>query len=216
MEWVKDVVGVDNVKPGTLRSLNGVADENIFQGRASKAGFYCFFKVWRDMPYDAILDYNGNLYRVEVKGSSKNKFDVTRGGRSGEQIKRGLSRTRLISREDCDFVVCVDSNTGECYIVPEDVIQIMGLKKLSASILMDFKEKWGLFIYSKDANVLDENQTRKGLMGADDVELDALLSKLNTSAPLNDIRLGRSRAVITDPKHKKIYRIWKTIAENLA
>ena len=25
-------------------------------------------KVWRDMPYDAVLDYENVLYRVEVKG----------------------------------------------------------------------------------------------------------------------------------------------------
>ena len=66
MAWSKDVTGVDEVKRGTYRSLNGAADENIFTGRASKAGFYCFFKVWRDMPYDAVLDYKGVLYRVEV------------------------------------------------------------------------------------------------------------------------------------------------------
>ena len=88
MEWAKDIVGVDQEKRGTYRSLNGAADENIFQGRASKAGFYCFFKVWRDMPYDAVLDYKNVLYRVEVKGSSGNNFDVTRGTRSGQQIKK--------------------------------------------------------------------------------------------------------------------------------
>ena len=65
MEWAKDIVGVDQKKRGTYRSLNGAADENIFQGRASKAGFYCFFKVWRDMPYDAVLDYENVLYRVK-------------------------------------------------------------------------------------------------------------------------------------------------------
>lgn len=53
--WQKDVTGVDSKKNGSFRSLNGAADENIFTGRASKAGFYCFFKVWRDMPYDAVL-----------------------------------------------------------------------------------------------------------------------------------------------------------------
>ena len=84
------------MKAGTFRSLNGAADESIFQGRASKAGFFCFFKVWRDMPYDAVLDYKGILYRVEVKGSSGNSFDLTRGSRSGQQIVRGadISRTR--------------------------------------------------------------------------------------------------------------------------
>jgi len=64
MSWLKDITGVDAVKQGTFRSLNGAADESIFQGRACKAGFYCFFKAWRDMPYDAILDYKGNLDKL--------------------------------------------------------------------------------------------------------------------------------------------------------
>lgn len=44
------------------------------------------------MPYDAVLDYEGILFRVEVKGASQDKggntqFNVTRGVRSGQQIK---------------------------------------------------------------------------------------------------------------------------------
>ena len=34
MSWLKDITGVDAVKQGTFRSLNGAADESIFQGRA--------------------------------------------------------------------------------------------------------------------------------------------------------------------------------------
>ena len=75
-------------KVGTYRSLNGAADENIFIGHTSKAGFYCFFKAWRDMQYDAVLDYEGILYRVEIKGSSNSKFNVTRGTRSGKQVRK--------------------------------------------------------------------------------------------------------------------------------
>ncbi len=217
MAWDKDIVGVDTIKFGTFRSLNGAADESIFQGRASKAGFYCFFKVWRDMPYDAVLDYKGILYRVEVKGSSKGKFDVTRGTRSGKQIKKapGVSRTRTLSREDCDFVVGVDSNTGDCYIIPEDVIQIMGLNGVSTNNLKDFKEKWGLFIFSTNANILTAKQTRDGLMGEEVTELDALVSKLGIIVPSDDIKIGRTRAVIKDKKDKMIYLIWKTIAKNI-
>lgn len=40
------------------------------------------------MPYDAVLDYEHILYRVEVKGSSSGTYNLTRGGRSGAQIDR--------------------------------------------------------------------------------------------------------------------------------
>ena len=172
MAWSEDVTGVDEVKRGTYRSLNGAADENIFTGRASKAGFYCFFKVWRDMPYDAVLDYKGVLYRVEVKGSSINTFSVTRGSRSGKQIVRGRSRTRTLSREDCDFVVGVDSNTGDCYIIPEDVVEILDINSLSHMALTNYYEKWKLFMY-KD-NFLSKEQTRDGIRSMSLTELNAL------------------------------------------
>ena len=106
--WNRNITGLD--AEGTFRSLNGAADENIFIGKASKAGFFCFFKVWRDMPYEAVLDYEHILYRVEVKGSSSGTYNLTRGGRSGAQIDRHAeNRTRRIERSDCDFVVCFDS-----------------------------------------------------------------------------------------------------------
>ena len=87
--WLKNITGVSD---GSYRSLNGAADENVFIGKATKAGFCLFFKAWRDMPYDAVLDYEGILFRVEVKGASQDKggntqFNVTRGGRSGQQTK---------------------------------------------------------------------------------------------------------------------------------
>lgn len=216
MSWAKDIVGVDAVKYGTFRSLNGAADENIFQGRASKAGFYCFFKVWRDMPYDAVLDYKGILYRIEVKGSSNRTFDVTRGTRSGKQIVKtpGTSRKRTLSREDCDFVVGVDSNTGDCYIIPEDVIQIMGLNKVGTKNLDDFKEKWGLLVFLTAKNILTEKQTRDGLMNEDPAELERLISTLGIDVPADSIRIGKTKAVIQDQRHKMIYLIWKKIAEN--
>lgn len=185
MAWSKDVTGVDVAKRGTYRSLNGAADENIFTGRASKAGFYCFFKVWRDMPYDAVLDYKGVLYRVEVKGSSKNTFSVTRGSRSGKQIVRGRSRTRTLSREDCDFVVGVDSNTGDCYIIPEDVVEILDINSLGHVALTNYYEKWKLFMY--EDNFLSKEQTRDGIRSMSFTELNALAERLEIVVPTTDI-----------------------------
>ena len=128
--WNRNITGLD--AEGTFRSLNGAADENVFIGKASKAGFFCFFKVWRDMPYDAVLDYEHVLYRVEVKGSSSGTYNLTRGGRSGAQIDRHAeNRTRRIERSDCDFVVCVDSNNGDCYILPVDILDITNRKILA-------------------------------------------------------------------------------------
>ena len=215
MEWAKDIVGVDQKKRGTYRSLNGAADENIFQGRASKAGFYCFFKVWRDMPYDAVLDYENVLYRVEVKGSSGNTFDVTRGTRSGKQIKRNTSRKRHLTREDCDFAVGVDSNTGDCYIIPEDIAEIIGSGTLSKKVLDDFKEKWGLFMFNSGSNILSSEQVRDGLRKLDQAELGSIINRLQVNVPAGEMRVKGTRKKIIDPKDKMVFTIWKTIAQSL-
>lgn len=230
MPWVKDITGVDASKPGTFRSLNGAADESIFQGRASKAGFYCFFKVWRDMPYDAVLDYNGVLYRVEVKGSSRNSFDLTRGSRSGQQIQRGagVSRTRHLDRNDCDFVVAVDSNNGDCYILPEDVVEIAGEAmeryqiihnttsrnfKLSVGNIGDYKEKWKLMMDT--TNFLSKSQTRDGLRGMSSADLSALANHLGVIVPTGDLRIPGTSMVISSTDDKTVFLIWQKIAQSL-
>ena len=38
-------------------------------GRALACGYNLFFKAWRDSSYDAVLDHNGILFRIEIKGT---------------------------------------------------------------------------------------------------------------------------------------------------
>ena len=214
MAWEKDLTGLDKIKEGTFRSLNGAADENIFIGRASKAGFFCFFKVWRDMPYDAVLDYNGILYRIETKGSSGSSFNVTRGTRSGRQIKKTDSRERVIDRFDCDFVIGVDSNNGDCYVIPTDLIEILDKKNLSKNFLKEYRENWKLLMF--DSNYLTKEQTRDGLMNEADAVLDSLVKTLKIVVPKSDIKVPYlQQTYICDSRQKKIYMIWNKIAENL-
>lgn len=209
--WNRNITDLDAA--GTFRSLNGAADENIFIGKASKAGFFCFFKVWRDMPYDAVLDYDNILYRIEVKGSSTNTFDLTRGSRSGAQIDRAAeSRTRRINRDDCDFVVCVDSNNGDCFIIPTDILDITGRQSFGRSALEPFKEKWNLFIHNADR--LTGGQTRDGLSSLNLLELQAIAKRIG--AVVSAIAFnptGTTRLSITDVKEKTILAIWYRLCE---
>lgn len=200
---------------GTFRSLNGAADENIFIGKATKAGFFLFFKAWRDMPYDAVLDHKGILFRVEVKGASANKdgktqFNVTRGGRSGAQISRTApSRTRLIEREDCDFVVGVNSDNGDCYIIPTDFIEIVGRQNLSTKTVNVFKEKWKLFAF--ESGCLTGEDTRDGLRNKPLEELRSIGSKLGVACPEADYKIQGTRLKITEEKDKWILAIWEKL-----
>lgn len=211
--WKKNLTNLD--AQGIFRSLNGAADENIFIGKASKAGFFCFFKVWRDMPYDAVLDYGNVLYRIEVKGSSGKSFSLTRGGRSGAQINRDAEdRTRRINRDDCDFIVCVDSNAGDCYILPVDVLEIYKRESLSLTALKPFKEKWNLFIYDEE-NGLTPSQVRDGLLYLDNDSLQTILQRLNVTVPEGGIKVkGAQNLVISDEKEKMILSIWLKLCSN--
>lgn len=201
---------------GTFRSLNGAADENIFIGKASKAGFYTFFKVWRDMPYDAVLDYDGILYRIEIKGSGTGKFNVTHGGRSGGQIDRNAEdRTHLLSRNDGDFVVGVDTDNGDCYIIPMDVVVLCNRQNMSIQLVNDFKEKWQLFLHGEGR--LNGHETRDGLMQLELPELISIAERLGIKSeectqPLH-MDGPRSRMDFDDPKKAAILRIWLKLAD---
>lgn len=50
--WNRNITGLD--AEGTFRSLNGAADENVFIGKASKAGFFCFFNLVLNKPSGGI------------------------------------------------------------------------------------------------------------------------------------------------------------------
>lgn len=219
-----NITGLD--KEGTYRSLSGAASENIFIGRASAAGFFCFFKVWRDMPYDAILDYKGILYRVEVKGSAGNNFDISRGGRSGQQIDRTAdNRKRPIDRNDCDFVVCVDTNTNDCYIVPVDFIEIVGGTNFSKTCLAQFKEKWELFMLTDGS--LNKAQAQDGLKKLTITEIQTLATNLSVTVPGDAMKISgkqitktgedgrktKKPVYITEEKDKTIIAIWKHFCE---
>ena len=178
------------------------------------------------MPYDAVLDYEGVLYRIEVKGSSGDSFDLTRGSRSGQQINRSISRTRHLSREDCDFVVAIDSNNGDCYILPEDVVEIAGKAmenyqksknsksrsfKLSKKVIGDFKEKWKLMM-GKD-NSLSPKQTRDGLRKMPINDLRKFARSQGISVPSGDLQIKGTQMKITKEKDKIVFLIWQKIAQ---
>ncbi len=200
---------------GTFRSLNGAADENVFIGKATKAGFFLFFKAWRDMPYDAVLDHEGILFRVEVKGASANskgrtQFNVTRGGRSGAQINRAApSRTRLIDRDDCDFVVGVNSDNGDCYIIPTDIIEILGRQNLSTTTLDSFKEQWKLFTFGTSR--LTGEETRDGLRHKQLSELRTIGARLGVTIPATDYKVPGMKLSVADEASKWILLIWEKL-----
>jgi hypothetical protein len=145
-------LNIAEVPPGTERSILGYAGESLVIGRALVCGYNLFFKAWRDSKYDAVLDHRGFLYRLEIKQSRDGRvFSMTSGGRSGAQINRNAdSREQIISPDDCDVLVAVHSLSGTCWVVPVEVIAILGRRALTADALATYCEAWKIFALIPD------------------------------------------------------------------
>ena len=141
--WVKNVTGKSK---GIFRTINGTADELIGIGRAIKAGFNCSSVDITNARYDAVIELkNGKLLRVQIKGTSGNTANFTGGSRSGQQFdKKAPSRAYKYTKKDCDVLMIIDSNDGDCYIIPVKDLKKWGNTK-SLSSLQEYKENWDIF-----------------------------------------------------------------------
>ena len=143
MTWVRIIT---NRGPGIFRTENGNADEMIAIGRITKAGFPCSRVDVTNAKYDAIVDLGHFLLRVQIKGFSGSSVDFSGGSRSGQQISRDVpSRRYKYTEADCDVFVAIDSNNGDCYIIPIQDAQQWGFTK-SISMLQEYRENWDVFI----------------------------------------------------------------------
>ena len=143
MAWTRNITGIPD---GNYRTINGNSDELIGIGRCIKAGFACSKVEITNGRYDAVIDPgNGkHLLRVQIKGTSTGSVALTGGGRSGQQVSREVAqRTYRYTAEDCDMILAVDSNNGDCYILPIADTLSWGTSK-SLSQLSSYKENWGL------------------------------------------------------------------------
>ena len=141
--WAKNITDTPD---GIFRTTNGTADELIGIGRTIKAGFPCSSVDITNAKYDAIIDVgDGVLLRIQIKGTSNGMANFTGGVRSGKQIdKKVKSRTHKYTKKDCDIIMIVDGNDGDCYIMPvEDLKKWKTTKPLSK--LQEYKENWDIF-----------------------------------------------------------------------
>jgi len=114
-------------------------------GRCIKAGFNCSGVEITNSRYDAVIDCGKDkLLRIQIKGTGIGSLSFTGGGRSGQQISRIVKqRTYKYTKEDCDLILGIDSNNGDCYIIPIRDIRNFGTTK-ALSKLQKYKENWKL------------------------------------------------------------------------
>jgi hypothetical protein len=147
-KWASNITGLD--KAGIFRTMNGNADEMIAIGRVIKAGFPCSRVDVTNAKYDAVVDLGGckKLLRIQIKGTSGNGINFTGGGRSGKQIRKDPEAPKTVykyTEKDCDLILGINSNNGECYIIPiNDIKDWRTTKPLSK--LEKYKENWTILI----------------------------------------------------------------------
>ena len=135
-----------------IRTANeGDSAQFLFVARAVLAGFNCSNVDLRSSKYDAIIDYNSTLLRVQVKGISLTAnskisfFNRPRGGQ-GIDHTHDRNKEKRITKQECDLYVAVNKETGVCYIIPmswADSLEDENAKSIPQSKLEDFKENWG-------------------------------------------------------------------------
>ena len=118
--------------------------ELAFSLKAALKGFIVSEPLGDSAKYDRILDVDGKLSRVQIKGTS-----FTQNGASYQCcVSYGSSEKRAYTKKDCDFVAT--------YIIPRDVWYILpveslkGKKKIrvradSSCKYLQYKERWDLF-----------------------------------------------------------------------
>lgn len=135
-----------NVNFGIMVANAGDAAEFLFVGRAMLAGYNCSSVDVRSSRYDAIIDINGTLLRVQVKGISNNNISFKDRDRGGQGIDYSHERNRgqRITSQDCDIYVAVDKQVGVLYIIPMYFVDNLDDNDLSKSTsdLEEYKENW--------------------------------------------------------------------------
>ena len=142
-------INLENLNSGVMTANAGDSHQFLFLARAILAGFNCSNVDVRSSRYDAIIDFNNKLYKIQVKGitskQSTIKFiDRDRGGQGIDHTHES-NRGKKITSEDCDIYAAVDKNTGVCYLIPMKWVDEMDIESLKISDCKRFKESWDIF-----------------------------------------------------------------------
>jgi hypothetical protein len=137
---------LDN-ESGLQEANAGDAAQFLFLGRAILAGLNCSNVDVRSSKYDAIIDQNGSLKRLQIKGlegGSASFFTRTRGGQ-GVDSDHERNRPKRVTKQDCDFFIVVNKTNAVCYNIPITFIENLPERKARSCPLVDlerYKEDW--------------------------------------------------------------------------
>lgn len=140
-------VNLNNINSGVMTANAGDSAQFLFVSRAILAGYNCSNVDVRSSRYDAVIDYKGMIFKVQVKGISGSTVSFKDRDRGGRGIDTHNERNigKRITAKDCDIYVAVDKQVGLCYIIPmvdidewdDDAIKSVNVKQLE-----QYLENW--------------------------------------------------------------------------
>lgn len=219
MSWIH-TVNIGKMPSGSFRSIAGYASESLVVGRAMLCGYIIFVKAWRDSKYDAVLDANGSLFRIEIKGTAGDKtISTSSGGRAGEQISREVeSRERPLSKIDCDWLIATTSMDSQCWVIPIEFIEILSALSITLTHLEIFKEKWSVFA-TQDSNI--KPYLRTGYRELETEKIEEIATALGIDLAIAtekysfDPTNNRLKKYDLPAKDRLVIAIWEKIFRNL-
>lgn len=137
-----------NINSGVMTANAGDSAQFLFIARAILAGFNASNVDVRSSRYDAIVDFENILLRIQIKGiSSGDNISFKDRDRGGQGIDHTHERNRgkRITSKDCDIYVAVDKQVGICYIIPMSYADSLSDEKCTNVKLQDiqqYKENW--------------------------------------------------------------------------
>ena len=137
---------INNVEEGVMTANAGDSAQFLFLARAILAGYNCSNVDVRSSRYDAIIDYETKLFKVQIKGISGTTIsfkDRDRGGR-GIDTENERNQGKRITSEDCDIYAAVDKQMGICYIIPMKDVDPTEWKKDTMTLkeAEKYRENW--------------------------------------------------------------------------
>jgi len=127
----------------------GDSAQFLFLARAILAGFNCSNVDVRPSKYNAVIDFNNILLRIQIKGASGSSIsfkDRDRGGQ-GIDYQHARNRGQRITAEHCDIYAAVDKQVGICYAIPMSYVETIPdneIIRVSLASLDRFKENWDI------------------------------------------------------------------------
>lgn len=143
-------VNIQNINTGVMTANAGDSAQFLFLARAILAGYNCSNVDVRSSRYDAVVDFNNVLLRLQIKGvSSSNSISFKDRDRGGQGIDHTHERNRgqRITANDCDIYVAVDKEVGICYLIPMSYVDLLPeneITSINLSTLGRYKENWNV------------------------------------------------------------------------